>query len=348
MEAIGHGVGTTELPVVSVIMPVLNEERTVATAIRSVLEQSLKSVEVLVVDGRSRDSTVDVVSDLAAHDPRVRLLSNPAQLIPCGLNVGLANARGTYVARIDAHSTVNDSYLERGVRALEADPDVAAVGGRRNGFAQTPTGRAIATALSSRFGVGDSINHYADEPQDTDHASWGVYRTTILEALGGWDEALPVNEDVDLDHRILGLGRRIRFDPQMEISWHVRETLGGLARQYRRYGRGKAAMVRKNGGAAVRVRHLAAPCLVASLGVSAAAGLAGHRRLATSLALPYPVALTVAVASTSRQTPTPRAPADVLRLAGAFAVMHLGWGLGFLEGVAYAATPAASSARPSR
>ena len=230
---------------------------------------------------------------------------------------------------------------------------MAAVGGRRIGVARTPGGVAVATALSSRFGVGDSINHYADQAQDTDHASFGVFRAGVLRAVDGWDENLLVNEDVDLDHRILAEGHRIRFDPDMHIYWHVRESVTALARQYRRYGRGKAAMVRKNGRGAVRLRHLAPPFLVTALAGAVLCAVLGLWLLALLLCAPYAVAIAVATVTTLRTaapiaSPATTAPArsgdartgvgvrrrpGPFRLAAAFMAMHLGWGLGFLEGM---------------
>jgi len=412
---------------VSVVMPVRNEERSVAGAITSVLSQSEADLELLVVDGDSTDATLREVERIAAVEPRVRVLHNPARTIPHALNLGLAAARGRYLARVDAHAAVNDTYLERGVTTLDADPAVAAVGGRRIGVAASASGVAAATALSSRFGVGDSINHYALVAQDTDHASFGVFRVDVLRSVGGWDVNLPVNEDVDLDHRILAAGHRIRFDPQMSIYWHVRESLPALGRQYRRYGRGKAAMVRKNGRGAVRIRHLAPPALVVGLAGAAVATAAGFWPVGLVLAGPYAVAVAGATVATLRSgdpvphpdgvaaarqdrigqeqlapdrtgadrlTPlagfapavdggTPTAgddatrsaatrPGDIgdpvisvagglspgrpgggrrpdpLRLAAAFVAMHLGWGLGFLEGALFRLPPAASSARQPR
>lgn len=359
---------------VTVVMPVLNEERSVVGAVQSVLAQTLTDIELLVVDGDSTDATVALVRQIAAADPRVRVLRNPARTIPHALNVALGEATGRCLARVDGHATVNDTYLERAMARIDSEPRIAAVGGRRIGVARTRGGVAVAMALSSRFGVGDSINHYADQVQETDHASFGVFRTDVLRAVGGWDEALLVNEDVDLDHRILAAGHLIWFDPAMSIFWHVRESVTALARQYRRYGRGKAAMVIKNGRRAVRLRHLAPPVLVLGLGVGVLAAPFYWPVTAAALT-PYLLALTLATALTLRTASAiaepPRSgdtrsdvtPSDAarsagapsgepaarrpgpLRLAAAFAAMHLGWGLGFLEGLLLRLRPASASAQ---
>jgi hypothetical protein len=121
----------------------------------------------------------------------------------------------------------------------------------------------------------------------------------------------------------------------MVIHWKIRESLRDFGRQYRRYGRGKAAMVRKNGLGAVRPRHLAAPALVVMLSSAAVAGSLGRRGTATALAGPYLIALAVAARWSSRSA---RVEVDAVRLAGAFATMHL-------EGIATRAAPTSSSLR---
>ncbi len=331
-------------PVVSILMPVYNEEASVAGAIASALRQTVANTEVLVIDGRSEDATAEIVRALADQDPRIRLLDNPRRAIAPALNVGLAQMRGQFAVRVDAHLTVNDDYVETGLAVLDAHPDAAAVGGFRIGVASSQTGQAVAKALSSPFGVGNSINHYAEQAQETDHASMGVYRADVLRAVGGWDEALRVNEDVDIDHRILAAGHKIRYEPRMVMHWSVQETLPDFGRQYRRYGRGKAAMVRKNGSEAVRLRHLAPPLLLVTLATGVIAAATGRRRAAAALLVPYPVAIG-AVVATTRSDPS-SAAADPLRLAGAFVTMHLSWALGFLEGTLLRAQPVLSSGRP--
>lgn len=327
-------------PVISVIMPVRNEEAHIEGALRSVLDQAVP-MEILVVDGMSTDRTREIVNRM--DDSRIRILDNPRRIIPAALNVGLADARGRFAARVDGHMTIGAGYFSTALGEL-GDPGVAAVGGIRIAQATTATGQAIAGALGSPFGVGNSINHYATAPQDTDHASIGVYRVDVARSVGGWDENLLVNEDVDFDHRILQQGHRIRFHPGMRIFWRVRESLPAFARQYRRYGRGKAGMVRKNGRSAVRARHLAAPLLVGALGVATAASAVGRPRLGMAVAAPYVGGLMYAAVRTSKAHRPADRPA-IGRLVAAFATMHLTWGLGFLEGLVLRRPPAASTAR---
>lgn len=200
-------------PLVSVLMPALNEEQAIAGALEAVLAQHDVDLEVLVIHGRSVDRTGEIVAQIAASDPRVRVIENPRNLIPIALNLGLAAARGEFVARIDAHSDASPDYLRRGVDWLRGNPRLASVGGIRRGVACTPVGRSVALALSSKAAIGDSINHYATEPQLTDHASMAVTRVSAARQVGGWDETLQVNEDVDFDHRLNCGGTPDRLRP---------------------------------------------------------------------------------------------------------------------------------------
>lgn len=316
-------------PQVSVLMPALNEEKAIARTIDMVLAQEGVDIELLVIHGQSVDRTADVVSEIAARDPRVRLIPNPRNIIPAALNIGLANARGSYVARVDAHADLTPDYLRRGVDWLERDQRLGAVGGIRSGVAFTRIGRAISLCLSSPFAIGDSLNHFGNEAQLTDHASFAVVRKTAAEQVGGWDEKLLVNEDVDFDHRLIQAGYLIGFDPEMIIGWHVQETVPRVFRQYRRYGRGKAQMILKNGAKAIRPRHLVPPAFVVGGGLVLLGGLV--RPWLWLLLSPY--AAVVGVASAKQWRKREDQEVSMPALPASFVAVHVGWGLGMLEGL---------------
>ena len=112
---------------VTVLIPVRNRERYVGAAIESALAQTLRDLEVLVVDDASSDGTRDVVRSFA--DPRVRLVENETHLgIPGTRNRGVDLARGEYLAFLDSDDQALPERLERQVRFLEGHPDYGAVG----------------------------------------------------------------------------------------------------------------------------------------------------------------------------------------------------------------------------
>lgn len=313
---------------VSVLMPALNEEQHIAKAIAGVLAQTEVDVEVLVILAPSVDNTDEVVRKLAAKDPRIRLLHNPKAVIPAALNIGLEAASGEFVARADAHCTISPGYLSRAIWWFRQNEKLASIGGLRTGVANTPTGRAIALAISSPFAIGDSVNHYGTEPRLTDHASMAVTRTEAARAVGGWDENLRANEDVDFDHRLREAGWLIGFDPAMRTSWQVQETIPKLFRQFRRYGRGKGQMIRKNGPSALRKRHLVPPAFVTGSVLLVAGSVA--RPLLMLALIPY--LGVVAYGSKLAWQYRINAPTSRAALPLSFMAIHAAWGLGMIEG----------------
>ncbi len=311
----------------TVVVPALDEVQHIEACLRSVLGQEHSELEVFVVDGGSTDGTLEVVSALADEDPRVRLLHNPAGIIPVALNLALHRARGAWLVRVDAHSVIPPDYVGRAVERLR-DGTYAGVGGRKDGVGETAAGRAIAAAMGSRFGVGNSLYHYGNEETEVDHVPFGAYRVDVARRLGGWDETLRVNQDFEFDYRLRVAGHRLLLDPGLVIRWHCRQSVPDFYRQYHRYGRGKALVIRKH-PSSVRTRHLAAPALVALL-VAAALVAPRRPRLASTLLAPYAAATVTAAAVTSRRVPGGR---ERSWLIPAFLAMHLGWGVGFWRGV---------------
>ena len=115
-------------PAVTVLIPVFNRERFVDDAIRSVVEQDFTDVEVLLVDDGSTDRTPAVLESWRRRDARVVVVTSPTnQGIPDALNLGLAHARGTYVARLDSDDLMMPRRLAQQAAVLDARPDVALV-----------------------------------------------------------------------------------------------------------------------------------------------------------------------------------------------------------------------------
>jgi succinoglycan biosynthesis protein ExoA len=320
-----------EQDLVTVVIPARNEEQWIERCLDSVLAQDHPHLQVIVVDGASTDRTRELVEARMRLDGRVELLHNPDGTIPRSLNLALAASRSPWLVRVDAHAAIPPGYVRRAVAHLQTGR-WGGVGGRKDGVGVTPAGKAIAAAMGSRFGVGDSTYHYGTSIGVADHVPFGAYPTAVARELGGWDERLRVNQDFEFDYRVRRSGRRILFDPGLRIEWHCRQTIRELFRQYRRYGRGKA-VVAKLHPRSVRPRHLVAPAMV---GAWALALLLAPRRpaLAVALVAPYGAAVVAASAITARRVDVPAAK---VRLPAAFLAMHAGWGVGFWQGLGAAA-----------
>jgi succinoglycan biosynthesis protein ExoA len=318
---------------VTVLVPARNEERSIGAALDSVAGQTYRTLQIVVVDDGSTDRTPEIVRAKAGNDPRIELVPARGSGIPAALNQGLEVARGTWLVRVDAHATVGPTYVSQLVDHLR-EGAWGGVGGRKNGHGVTAAGRAIAAAMGSRFGVGNSKYHYATEAEEVDHLPFGAYPVDVVRRLGGWDERLVANEDYELDYRLRQAGERLLLDPEIAIAWECRQSVPDLWRQYLRYGRGKADVAVLH-PASLQPRHLAAPLLVAWLAVATAIAVR-RPRAAVAMVGPYLGSVAAASVVTSRDL---RHRPDAVHLPGAFMAMHVAWGLGFWHGLATRALP---------
>lgn len=330
-------------PSVSVVMPVRDEATHLESAVAAVLAQDYDGpLELVLAVAPSSDGTEELAARLAADD-RVRVVTNPSGRTASGLNAAVAVSSGEIVARVDGHCVVPPGYVARAVATLlGTGADV--VGGIQDAQGTTPFERAVATAMTSRFGAGDAKFHYGGRPGPTDTVYLGVFRRSAIDRVGGFDETLVRNQDYDLNWRIRDTGGLVWFDPALRVQYRPRSSITGLARQYFQYGQWKREMLRRH-PRSLRLRQLAAPAAVVADAAGTVLGVLVDRRC---LAVPaLHVGAAVAAAAVARR------PLDPLtrwvRVPAAFLTMHHAWGVGFLIGVRSATTaPALDGATRTR
>jgi succinoglycan biosynthesis protein ExoA len=317
-------------PMVTVVMPVRNEEAFIARSLGAVVEQDYprERLEILVVDGCSTDGTVGIVRSMCDRHPGIRVLENPRRVQAAALNRGIEAARGEIVVRVDGHSFIASDYVSRCVDLLlsgRADN----VGGRMRPEAQGLVGRAIALATSSRFGLGNSKFHYSDEEQYVDTVYLGAYRRETLERIGRYDELVDVNEDYELNYRLRRAGGRILLSPRIRSTYRPRDSLHALGAQYLRYGRWKGRILREHPGSLVW-RQVVPPLMVATFVLAGLAAAAWAPALAVLLA----AVGTYAVACLAAAILVVRGEWRLLPAAAAvFPTLHLAWGAGVWWGL---------------
>jgi GT2 family glycosyltransferase len=324
---------------VSVVMPVRNEERHLEESVRSVLGQDYPGeLEVVLAVGPSRDRTLQVARSLAADDPRVTVIPNPTGQIPCGVNAAIKASRHSIVARVDGHALLPQGYLSAAVRALHKS-GADNVGGIMAAEGVTPFQRAVAWAMTSRFGVGAAKFHTGGRPGPVDSVYLGVYRRTAIERVGGYDESYLRAEDWELNHRIRLAGGMVWFQPDLQVTYRPRASARTLGSQYFFYGRWRRVVARQHAGT-INPRYLAPPGAVVAMAAGVLIGLAGLAGLAGGSGWIWPVLATAGfavpaiylagvLAATASALRLLRLPAAV-RLPLALATMHICWGVGFL------------------
>ena len=322
-----------------------------ARAVGSALSQDYgAALEVIVADGSDTPAMAD---SLRRRYPQVRVLSNPERTIPHGLNRALRAAAHPIIVRCDARSVLPPGYVARAVERLAAT-GAANVGGRQNPVGTTAFERAVALAMTSALGAGDARYRLGGPGGPTDTVYLGVFRRDALEAAGGFDPSLHCNEDYELNWRLREQGETVWFDPALAVDYRPRGGLGALARQYFRYGFWKRVMLERH-PASLRYRQLAAPLLVAGLGVSALLAVAGWSSIGSAAPTPAPVLLGAAALVPGSYLLLVAGGALVLGLrrralcAGllplVLAAIHLSWGVGFfVSWLAGRRTPARAAA----
>jgi cellulose synthase/poly-beta-1,6-N-acetylglucosamine synthase-like glycosyltransferase len=233
---------------VTIAMPSYNEEHYIEACIATVQAQDYppELIEILVADGRSTDRTREILARLAEADPRIRMIDNPARLQAAGLGLLVKEATGDVIVRMDVHAEYAPDYIRRCVEALERT-GADNVGGAQRAKAKTPFQQALCAALASPLGVGGARYRSADAEGFVDTVFLGAFRRRVFETVGLWDPGAITNEDAELNQRILDSGGQIYLSKDIVVHYFPRDSLKTLAKQYFRYGRGRARTLLKLG-----------------------------------------------------------------------------------------------------
>jgi succinoglycan biosynthesis protein ExoA len=318
---------------VSIIVPCLNEEKTIQLLLQAIHDQTYprQDLEVIIADGMSGDATRQRIKEYAHNhqDLRIRIVDNPKSNIPAGLNKAIASARSPYIVRLDAHSIPAADYVSRCVRALEKGRGTN-VGGRWEIEPGGPGWKAksIAAAASNPIGVGDASYRYGGRAGIVDTVPFGSYLRQDILDLGGYNESLLTNEDYEVNVRIREHGGKVWFDPDIKSTYFARTNFKDLAKQYFRYGFWKLQMLRSF-PQTIRWRQFMPPAFLCGLFLLGLLSLALSKMwivLVAVIAL-YVVILVIAgLKEAVRKKDISMVPG----VAIAISTMHFAWGSGFL------------------
>lgn len=317
-------------PSVSVIVPVLDEERHLADAVAHILSQDYPGpLELVIALGPSRDRTDAIAAELCAADPRVRTVPNPSGRTPAALNAAIAASRHEIVVRVDGHGLLTPGYIRTAVRLLR-ETGAANVGGVMRAEGQTVFERAVAVAMTSKLGVGNARAHTGGAAGPAETVYLGVFPRVVLEKHHGYNEAFVRAQDWELNHRIREAGGLIYFSPELQVSYRPRPDYRTLGRQYLQYGRWRRVVMRTHAGTA-SLRYLAPPLAVLAVVLGTLLGIVSLFTvpwLAIGFAAPAGYALGIVLGSLRESAG--RDAGVRLRLPLVLATMHFCWGWGFL------------------
>ena len=307
---------------VSVVLPILNEERYLDDAITAILAQRYDGpLEVILALGPSIDKTNEIAAELAKRDPRVVLVENPSGRTAAALNRAIAASQYSIICRIDGHAEILPTYIASAVKVM-GETGAVNVGGIMAASGVGAFERAVATAMRSPLGVGAARFHVGGKPGPADTVYLGVFNKDALLAVGGYDERFTRAQDWELNFRLRQAGGTIWFDPELVVTYRPRPNLRTLSKQYFEYGRWRRAVSRNHKGT-INFRYLAPPVTVGATALSVVLGALVNPVLFLPAGL-YLLGNLIGSFVIGKDIK------EKIMLPAILATMHFSWGIGFI------------------
>ena len=319
------------LPFISAFIVMLNERNYIEPSLMSFVNQTYPKdrYEIIVIDGGSTDGTLEIVykikKEYSTESFQIRVIDNPKRILASGWNLGIKAAKGEYVTRIDAHAEAASNFIEKSVETI-LNVDAACVGGKLDSIPLEGDNLLVSKVLSSPFGVGNSSFRVSDAASYADTAVYGLYRKSVFNEVGYFDEQMVRNQDIDLHSRIRKAGYKFYFNPEIKSVYHTRSSVKKMVKQA--YGNGKWNMVLlKKGSGALSIRHLVPLAFVIFLIVTIIGGIWWHWLWWLALGvmcLHLAMGILFSIKKTKRL-------GEIIIMPWLFIALHLSYGVGYLS-----------------
>jgi len=325
-----------DYPKVSFLIPILNEEKTLAQSLDSLLavEYPAEKMEILLAIGKCTDNTRTIAEQYAKKNSNIRILENPTGNTSIGRNICIEHATGEMLMNYSGHVIAERNLLQMLAVKLQSLPaDVAAVGcsnlspGRQN-FVGEVSGATFLSFMGGRNFF--SQNAVFPNERYTDHLSFSCYRKEAVQKVGGFDPNFWCGQDYELDIRLRKAGYKILYTPKTKVYHFKRDSVRSLWRQMYRYGIARAKMVKKH-HETLRFYYLLGPVFI--LGALLIAILTVIQVLPLWVIPGLIVAyVLLSLVSTLQIT---RRPSVVVSSVLFYLLIHVGYGAGFIRGFFY-------------
>lgn len=261
---------------VAVVIPTLNEEKFIARCLDSVIAQSypFNDIDVMVVDGGSKDRTREIVQRISEQHSNVRLIDNPGRIQSIAFNIGVKNSDAPYIVRLDAHATYNKVYIEKCLKIFSAKAEVLGcapelIGNVGGVCSIRPQHSAVIAETSAilnqvKFGIGGAAFRVGAKAGFVDTVPFGCFPRRVIDEIGGMREDLARGEDNEYNSRIHKAGYKVYLNPEVVCTYFSRDTIRANMKQMYANGVsiGKLLHIDR---ASVGLRHLVPLAFVLSL-----------------------------------------------------------------------------------
>ena len=262
-----HQIAVQKAKKILAVAPCLNEEQYVETFLASIMAQSVfqsdsYDVTLLFVDGASDDQTPRIIKSVQNQFPQLQTANNPDRFVSHALNIGIEKAQAEgmdFLVRLDVHADYPANYIEQLIDTFveleTSGKKVGNVGGRVETLPgdQTLEAQIIASALSSKFGVGGSTFRVAGADgsiQSVDTVPFGCFRVSLFDEIGDFDTDLIRNQDDEFNLRVKRAKYEIFLNPNISTRYFARSNLKNVGRMFYQYGLFKPCLIAKHKTAA--------------------------------------------------------------------------------------------------
>lgn len=208
---------------ISIIMPVWNDERFILDSIQSVLNQTFKNFELIIINDASTDNSLRLIQEKANLDKRIKVLSLKKNLgMANALNEAIKYSKGEYIARMDSDDLMYENRIEEQVKYMNNNEDVEVLS-------------CLGTYLGvngNNFGVTSTeiINHQSFKHLIRNNKPIGllhpgtVFKKKIVQEIGGYNKIFWPAEDIDLWNRLALKGHVIYVQKKILMKYRIHEN----------------------------------------------------------------------------------------------------------------------------
>ena len=319
---------------IAVIVPCRNEEANISECINAIYNSVIPEnfeISVFVVDGRSNDNTLSIIEELKSQYKSLNVVVNEKQLTPYAFNLGIYAGKGSdYFQIVGARQILDSHYIAKAVADLEKDKSIWCVGGRVENVFLNDTGRVIAKAMGTSFGMGLGNFRTIEKSGFVDTVGTPMYPAWVFEKIGFFDENLIRNQDDDFNFRVTNAGGKIYYDNDVSLRYYVRGNYSGLWKQFFQYGYWKV-YVNKKHKAVTTLRQLVPPLFVVYLFLLFFSPLFSYL-FAGFVGLPFTLYILLALYF-SYQASNEDDKIQFIDILKTYPILHISYGLGYLKGL---------------
>lgn len=325
-----------KFPMVSFIMPVLDEGNTIRQCFDSLLDLDYPKdkIEILVAEGHSKDNTHKILKEYAKKYKNIILLKNPTGNTSIGRNICIEHATGDMLMNYSGHVIAEKNLLKiLALKLSELPKEIVAVGCSNISPEKQNFVGKLADVVFSSFMGGKNLfvqNAEFEEERYSDHVSFACYRRRPVADVGNFDPEFWCGQDAELDLRLLKAGYKILYTPETKVYHFKRSTFKSLFRQMYRYGIARAKMVKKH-PKTLKIFHLLGPGFITGIILFFILTIFNILPVwfISILALSY---ILLSIISSLQVTMN---PSLVLSSILFYLLVHVGYGLGFIRGIFY-------------